>query len=104
MWQQAKAKSMIIQQPELAHQAHQAGAIVQDNNAPHFTHDMRHVACAEAAVIDCDRCGKWSRRNAHSTLVKPCEGVCGWKGGLTLLRNGIMPVQGARLPPGLRRR
>lgn len=101
----AKAKAALINQPELAHaEGHEVGAAVQDFEAPHVTHDMKHMACVEAAVIFCDRCGNWSRRNAHTKLAEPCSGVCGWRGGLTLLRHGIMPVQGARLPPGLRRR
>ena len=100
----AKAKAAFIQQPELAYEEHEAGAIVQDSEAPHLPHDMRDIDCAEATVIFCDCCGKWSRRNAHSKLSEPCSGVCGWRGGLTLLRNGIMPVQGAKLPPGTRRK
>ena len=48
----AKAKAALIQQPELAHaEGHDVGAEVQDFEAPHETHDMRHIACAEAAVF-----------------------------------------------------
>ena len=98
----AKAKAAFIQQPELAHEGHEAGAIVQDFEAPHVSHDMLHIACAEATVIFYDNCGKWSRRNAHSKLALACTGECTWRGGLNLLRHGIMPVQGARLPAAVR--
>ena len=101
----AQARAAVINQPELAHGAgFEVGAEVQAHEAPHASHDMRHVACAEAAVVYCNTCGKWSRRNAHSQLAAPCAGVCGWKGGLALLRNGIMRVQGARLPASARKR
>ena len=102
----AKAKAAITNQPELASvgSSFEMGAEVQDSQAPHESHDMRHVACDSAAVIFCDTCGKWSRRNSHSQLTEVCSGVCGWKGGRELLRHGIMPVQGARLPPSAKRR
>ena len=95
----AKANAAVINQPELAHGVgYGVGAAVEGRVAPHITHDMRHVACDAAAVIFCNTCGKWSRRNAHSKLADPCSGECKWKSGLKLLRHGIMPVQGAKMP------
>ena len=99
----AQAVTAVTNQPELAHGvSYGVGALVNDSEAPHITHDMRHVACATATVIFCNVCGKWSRRNAHSKLALACTGECTWRGGLNLLRHGIMPVQGARLPAAAR--
>ena len=99
----AQAEAAIINQPELAHGVgYGVGAVVQDHEAPHVTHGMRHVACVAATVIFCNTCGKWSRRNAHSKLAAPCSGECKWRSGLTLLRHGIMPVQGAKMPASMK--
>ena len=99
----AQAVTAMINQPELAHGVGDGvGALVQGQEAPHDSHEMGHVSCAAAAVIFCNVCGKWSRRNAHSKLSEPCSGECKWRTGLTLLRHGIMPVQGAKMPASMK--
>ena len=95
----AQAVIAVTNQPELADSVgHGVGAPVQPHEAPHVTHDIRHIVLPNFTAIFCNVCGRWSKRNAHSKLTDSCDGETSWKGGLKLLRNGILPVKGARLP------
>ena len=93
----------ITNQPELTHGVgHGVGAAVEGQEAPHVTHDMRHIATSDTTANFCNVCGKWSKRNAHSKLSEVCSGKCKWTFGLKLLRHGILPVQGAKLPASMK--
>ena len=99
----ANAIAEVERIPELAHGEFAAGAEVDATTAPHVTHDIRHMP--NDAVIFCNNCGKWARRNQHSKLAATCgELKKGTRHNLRLLQNGIIPVPGAKLAANVKER
>ena len=95
----AKAAAAIRQQPELSHGA--AYVPAEDaKHKPHASHDVRHFAAADAVIIFCNECGRWQRHDAgRSKLEGRCEDIPeGTKSQRKLLRLGIVPGNGAKLP------
>ena len=102
---QSLAVATIKQHPEQARgEGHAVGAVVQEGNAPHPSHDMRSFASADGLIIFCDECGKWQSHNAgRSKLKGRCEPICeGSKSTRTLLRHNIVPGKGAVLPASVK--
>ena len=98
----ALAITAVINQPELTHGVnHAAGALVLDGDAPHPSHDIRHISTDTTTAIYCNVCGRWSRRNTRSKLQEICSGVRLRNGNLNMLRHGVLPVRGARMPPSV---
>ena len=86
-------------QPELSHGAAYVPA-ESARHVPHSTHDVRHFASANTVIIFCNVCGRWQRHDAgRSKLEDPCEDIReGSKSQRKLLRLGIVPGGGAKLP------
>jgi len=95
----AKAVEAIRHQPELSHGAVYVPA-KSARHVPHSTHDVRHFAAANTVIIFCNICGRWQRHDAgRSKLEEPCEDIReGSKSQRKLLRFGIVPGSGAKLP------
>ena len=74
-----QAVNAITKQPELTHRvAYGQGVLVEGDNKPHESHDLRHFATVAAPVIFCNVCGKCSRHNARSQQVALCMGEAKW--------------------------
>ena len=101
----ALAVTAVTNQPELTHGViHPAVAVVHDGDAPHPSHDIMHCTTAVTTALYCDICGRWSRRHTRSKLQLPCTGEPLGNGNLNMLRHGVIPVRGAKMPIGARRR
>ena len=110
----AEAVAAFVRQPELTHAVGQSEAAVEvehvavptatEEDGVHPSHDMRSFASAEGLIIYCDTCGKWQKHNAHrSKLDEQCEAIKeGTKSQRKLLRNHIVPGNGAKLPSHIR--
>ncbi len=68
----------------------------------HASHRIRNAPGAE--ILFCECCGAWSRGLRTRGLAAPCRRSCAHSGNLRLLRLGIAPVQGARVPDSVKKR
>jgi hypothetical protein len=66
----------------------------------HPSHDV--ASSPGVQVVYCRRCGSWSLGVKSRNLVKPCTLKPGHSGNLRLLRLGIVPRRGARVPAELK--
>ena len=101
----SNAAESIRQQPELAHgDAFEPGDAATAKHKPHAQHDVKHFAAANTMIMFCDHCGRWQRHDAgRSELSDPCEEIReGSKSQRKLLRHGIIPGAGAKLPAHIR--
>ena len=101
----SKAAEAIRQQPELAHgNAFEPGDAATAKHKPHASHDVKHFAAANTMIMFCNDCGRWQRHDAgRSKLSDPCEEIReGSKSQRKLLRHGIVPGGGAKLPAHIR--
>ena len=99
----ANAAEAIRQQPEISHgEMYEPAASAK--HKPHASHDVRHFAAANTVIIFCNDCGRWQRNDAgRSKLGEPCEEIReGSKSQRKLLRHGIIPGGGAKLPAHIR--
>ena len=99
----AQAAEAIRHQPELSHGAVYVPA-ASARHVPHATHDVRHFAASNTVIIFCNICGRWQRHDAgRSKLAEPCEDIReGTKSQRKLLRLGIVPGGGAKLPANIK--
>ena len=95
----AQAAEAIRHQPELTHGG-AYGPAASAKHKPHPSHDVRHFAAKDTVIIFCNDCGRWQRHDAgRSKLEDRCEEIReGSKSQRKLLRLGIVPGNGAKLP------
>ena len=97
----ANAVAIVKLQPERTHgEAFAPGDAESAKHKPHASHDVRQFAAASTTIMYCDHCGRWQRHDAgRSKLSNPCEEIReGNKSTRKLLRHGIIPGGGAKLP------
>ena len=99
---------LLAAQPELVQvgQAEQVGAppmVFAASATPHSSHDIQSLA-SNCNIIYCRACSGWSLRIKLKSLKEPCEGLKnGNRSRLALLKAGVAPYPGAKMPAHLSR-